>query len=265
MSEMLDLDAEVLHDYLAELTGWIHGLAPDPRRILDLGSGTGTGTIALAREFPAAEIIALDASETLLHQLTGKVRQLGLGDRVHPVRADLDLSWPQLAPVDLVWAAASMHHMADPDRVLADVFAAIVPGGRLVVVELDSFPRFLPDDLGVGRPGLEKRCREALDEERAARLPHMGDDWGPGLSKAGFALEAERVFEIDLRPPLPAATGRYALASLSRLRDGIGGRLEADDLATLDALFDPHGPHSILTRDDLGVRTTRTVWVARKP
>jgi SAM-dependent methyltransferase len=246
MVEMLDLDAEVLRDYLAELTGWIHAMAtdPSPRRILDLGCGTGTGTIALAREFADADITAVDASETMLHHLTIKTRDLGLTARIHPVRADLDVAWPALEPIDLVWASASLHHMADPDRVLADVFASLAPGGRLVVVEIDSFPRFLPDDLGIGRPGLEDRCYTALKEERAAHLPHLGSDWGPSLAKAGLAIEAEREFTIDLKSPLPAAAGRYAIVTLGRMRGAIASRLSADDLAILDALVSPDGPDS---------------------
>jgi hypothetical protein len=71
---------------------------------------------------------------------------------------------------------------------------------------------------------------------------------------------AERTFAIELTSPLPASAGRYAQASLRRMRSGLDGRLSPDDLALLDALID--GPQSVLTRDDLAVRTTRTVWVA---
>jgi hypothetical protein len=155
--------------------------------------------------------------------------------------------------------------MADPDRVLTEVFAALDAGGLLVVAEMESFPRFLPDDLGVGRPGLEARCHAALAEERAARLPHLGSDWRSRLSQAGFTIEAERPFAIDLTPPLPASTGRYAAASLRRVRSGLDGLLSADDLATLDAILDSDGPEGVLRRDDLTVRTARTVWVARRP
>jgi hypothetical protein len=158
-----------------------------------------------------------------------------------------------------------MHHLADPDRVLADVFATLAPGGRLVVVEMDSFPRFLPDDLGFGRPGLEERCYTALREERAAHLPHMGSDFGPLLAKAGLTVEAERQFTIDLKAPLPAAAGRYAVVTLGRVRAALADRLSDDDLATLDALIDADGPGSILGRADLNVRATRTVWTGRKP
>ena len=267
MAELLDLDAEVLHSYLSDVTAWIHELAgdPPPRRILDLGSGTGTGTFALLGRFERADVIAVDMSGPLLHHLTGRARALGVAGRVRTVQADLDAAWPALDAVELVWASSSLHHMADPDRVLTEVFAALDPGGLLVVAEMETFPRFLPDDLGFGRPGLETRCHAALAEERAARLPHLGSDWHSRLAQAGFTIEAERPFAIDLTSPLPASTGRYAQASLRRVRSGLDGRLSADDLATLDAILDSDGPEGVLRRDDLTVRTARTVWVARRP
>ncbi|WP_433441007.1 class I SAM-dependent methyltransferase [Nonomuraea sp. CA-141351] len=267
MAELLDLDAEVLHSYLSEVTAWIHELAadPPPRRILDLGAGTGAGTLALLQRFEEADAIALDVDPHMLRRLRDKAADLGLADRVHMVQADLDAEWPAIDTVDLVWASSSLHHMADPDRVLAELLAVLRPGGLLAVLELDSFPRFLPDDLGLGRPGLEARCHAVRAETMADRLPHLGADWGSRLSQAGFTVETERTFAIDLTPPLPAATGRYAQASLRRLRSGLDSRMSADDLATLDTLIDGDGPGSVLRRDDLAVRAKRTVWVARRP
>jgi len=267
MAELLDLDAEVLHSYLSGVTAWIRELAADQpgRRILDLGCGTGTGAFALLECFGDAEVTALDLSAALLHRLRDRARELGLADRVRAVQADLDAAWPAIDAVDLVWASSSLHHMADPDRVLTEVFAALHPGGLLAVIEMDSFPRFLPDDLGFGRPGLEARCHAVLAEERAAELPYLGSDWGPRLSQAGFTIEAERPFVIELTPPLPVSAGRYAQASLRRIRSSLDGRMSADDLATLDTLIDSDGPDGLLRRDDLSVRTTRIVWVARRP
>jgi SAM-dependent methyltransferase len=267
MAALLDLDAEVLQSYVSDVTAWIHELAADspPHRILDLGSGTGTGTFALLQRFEGAEVTAMDVSGLLLDHLAGQARVLGVAGRVRTIPADLDAAWPALDPVDLAWASNSLHHMADPDRVLARVLAALRPGGLLVVAEMSSFPRFLPDDLGLGRPGLEARCHAVLAERQAAELPDLGSDWGPRLSRAGFTIEAERSFAIDLTPPLPASAGRYAQASLRRLRSGLDGQMSDDDLATLDTLIDSDGPDGVLRRDDLTVRTARTVWVARRP
>jgi SAM-dependent methyltransferase len=267
------------------VTAWVHELAAgrSPRRILDLGSGTGTGALALARRFTEADIIAVDMSAGLLGHLADKARAAGVAGRIHAVQADLDAGWPDVGSVDLVWASASLHHLSDPDRVLAGVLAALSPGGLLAVAELDSFPRFLPGDPGrsPGDPGrspgdpadpgpgslagLEARCHAALAAGLAGEVPHLGGDWGPRLSRAGFTIEAERHFDIDLGPPLPAAAGRYAQASLRRMRSALGGQISTGDLAALDALIDGDGPGGVLQREDLTVRAARTVWMARRP
>jgi SAM-dependent methyltransferase len=262
MAEMLDLDAEVLHSYLSEVIGWVADTAAGPpRRILDLGAGTGAGALALAQRFTGAEVTAVDTSAPLLGRLQDKARDLGVADRIHVIQADLDAGWPAVEPVDLVWASKSLHHMADPERVLADVFAALRPGGLLTVDELGSFPRFLATEPGAG---LEARGHAVLAGELADELPHLGSDWAPRLRQAGFTLLAEREFAIDLTPPLPAAAGRYAQVSLRRLRSALDDRMSADDLAALDALIDSDGPDGVLHRTDLTVRTARTVYLAER-
>jgi SAM-dependent methyltransferase len=263
LAELLDLDAEVLHTYLSGVIEWVGERADGrPRRILDLGTGTGTGALALARRFEGADVIAVDVSAPMLDRLQARTRELGLAGRIQAVQADLDAEWPVTGLVDLVWASNSLHHVKDPDQVLAWVFAALRPGGLLAVAELDSFPRFRPDDIG---PGLEARLHAALAQARASELPHLHSDWGPRLSAAGFTIEARRTFDIDLAAPLPALAGRYAQASLMRLRSGLAGGLTASDLATLGPLLDSDGPGSVLRREDLTIRAARTAWAARRP
>jgi SAM-dependent methyltransferase len=259
MTEVLDLDAEVLHEYRAEVFAWLGELSAGHTlgRIADLGAGTGTWTFALAEHFASAEVTAVDVDPAMLDHLHHRATGREVAGRIHTVQADLDAGWPALGAVDLIWAANSMHHLAAPDRVLADIFGALRPGGLLVVAEIDSFPRFL-----TGAPGaeVEQRLLAAIAAVRAHDMPEMGADWGVRLSQAGFTVEAERVFRIDLSPPLPAATGRYARASLARMRTGLEGRLDVEDLAALDALL-PGLEH----RDDLTVRAERTIWVATRP
>jgi hypothetical protein len=48
------------------------------------------------------------------------------------------------------------------------------------------------------------------------------------------------------------------------MRDTVAYALPTDDLTALDRLLDTDGPHSILRRDDLAMRTERTVWAARR-
>lgn len=92
LAELLDLDAEVLHDYLSSVIGWVGELAAGqpPRRILDLGCGTGTGSLALLRRFPGSEVTAVNASAPMLDHLRNQACELDLTSRVHAVQADLD-------------------------------------------------------------------------------------------------------------------------------------------------------------------------------
>lgn len=262
-AEILDLDAEVLAEYTASITAWLPVRA-SPRHIVDLGSGTGAGTLALLERFPDAEVTAVDNSAGHLHRLLEKAGAAGLADRVRTVQADLDTAWPDLGTPDLVWASASMHHMTDPDRTLRQVHDTLAPGGLFAVVELAGFPRFLPADAPRERPGLEERCHAALDRHHAEHIPHRGADWGPKLTAAGFTVEGERTITVNLGPPHTDAVGRYALGSLRLIRGGVAETLAAEDLAALDELLDADSPRGILRRDDLTVRTERAVWAARR-
>ena len=270
LTELLDLDGEVLRDYLDQATAWVAASAQPPvARIVDLGSGTGTGTFALLRRFPGAHVTAVDLDAGRLHRLRDRARDLGLAGRVDVATADLDQPWPDLGPADLVWASMALHHVADPARALAQVFGLLRPGGSLAVAEtsaLESFPRFLPAGVSVaGAPaGLEDRVHRLLAGLLADEVPELGADWRTRLTAAGFEVAAERAFAIALDPPLPARTGRYAQLTLDRLRTGLGDRLAPADqhaLATLTA----DGPEAVRHRDDLMVRATRLTWLARRP
>ncbi|GAA4806069.1 methyltransferase domain-containing protein [Streptomyces ziwulingensis] len=263
MARMLEADAEVLAPYLTRLTGWLAEVAdPAPARILDLGSGPGTGSLALAHRFGPARVTAVDISAQMLHRLNKQAAAHGVAGRIRTLEADLDAPWDEIGaggPYDLVWAAAFLHHAADPARTLAQAFERVRPGGLLAVTEMDFFPRFLPEDIGIGRPGLESRLH-AVTNTRPPR------DWTGELMNAGFTVEARRPFDIRLdRTQAGPALPRYARICLLRLRSHATDVLDADDLAVLDTLLDESRPHGIARRNDLSVSTTRTTWLARRP
>jgi hypothetical protein len=152
--------------------------------------------------------------------------------------------------------------MGDPDRVLRDIHATLRPGGLLAMIEMESMPHFLPDDLGIGSSGLEDRCDVLMAEARAEHLPHMGSDWTARLTAAGFTIRDAGDLVISLPAPVPATAVRYAYATLQRLRAGLADRLSAEDRDTLDILLADDGPQSLRNRPDLTVRSTRSFWIA---
>jgi SAM-dependent methyltransferase len=263
-AEILDLDAEVLAEHIAFITAWLP-LKSEPRQIVDLGCGTGAGTFALLERFPDTHVTAVDTSAGHLQLLHEKACARGVQGRVRTVQADLDTkNWPDLGTPDLVWASASMHHMADPDRALTRVRELLAPGGLFAVVELAGFPRFLPAGAPESRPGLEERAHAATDSFHAEHVPHRGADWGPMLTAAGFTVEDERTITVNIEGGRSEAIGRYAYGSLQRIRGVAAPGLSPEDLAALDELLDIDSPNSLLRREDLAVRTERTVWAARR-
>lgn len=232
--------------------------------VVDLGAGTGTGTLGLARRLPTAEVVAVDVSEPSLARLAASAAAHGLGDRVRPLVADLDEGWPDLPAVDLTWASMSLHHLADPVRVLSQLREHTRGGGAVAVWEFDEPLRFLPHDLGVGRPGLEDRMLEVLAGEHATAVPLIGSPWPALLADAGWTVVEQHEVVVDEPSPTHPLAGRYARGWFARLAHGLDGRLDADDASALAALLDDSGPHALLTRADLHLRGTRTLTIARR-
>jgi SAM-dependent methyltransferase len=276
LTELLDLDGEVLRDYLDQATAWVAAAAQPPvTRLVDLGAGTGTGTFALLRRFPQAQVTAVDLDRHRLELLRHRAHDQALAARVTTLAADLDQPWPGppgpgQAPADLVWASMALHHVADPARTLSQIFGLLRPGGALAVAEtsaLESFPRFLPADVSVAgaAPGLEDRVHQLLAGLLAADVPELGADWASRLTAAGFTLAAQHTFEVALHAPLPPQAPRYAQLTLARLHTALADHLTPADDDALATLTAPEGPESVLHRPDLTIRATRPLYLARRP
>ena len=236
-SGFLDLDAEVFGDNLAavlDLTG-----ALVPRRIVDLGAGSGTGSRLLRERYPDAPVTCVDNDPHMLELLRGQ------GFAV--LQADLDDGFPALvgSSLDLVWASSSLHHVTHPARVLSGVRGALTPGGVLVVAELSGLPRFLVDPQVVP---LEQRCHAAAAAEGWNHYP----DWTPVIEAAGFRVTKA---DVTTRAPVTPAAREYAQQWFARFLH----------LATLTA-GDRDAVQDLLGRFsgdlELDPRTTRTVWLA---
>jgi len=264
---MLDLEAEVLQDYWHDALSWIQGAADGaPReRLLDLGAGTGAGALGLAQRFAGAEVVAVDLAPESLRRLHAKALELGLASRVTGVEVDLDAGWPDLGTFDLTLASMSLHHMADPARVLRDVLAATRPGGLIAVAEFAEPLRFLPDDPGIGSFGFEDRLIETVSAALREEMPTLGSAWAPHLTEAGWTVLEEREFNIDQNPPAHPSANRYARAWFTRLSNAKADSLDPQDRATLATLLADDGENSVLHRKDLHIRGSRTMTLAVAP
>lgn len=98
----------------------------NPRRIMDIGCGTGRHTARLGATYPDAEVIALDVSESMIAVASRRV----LVPNVQFVVADAQTHLPDVA-CDLVIANASLHWLNDLPGVLPMIATRVVSGGEL--------------------------------------------------------------------------------------------------------------------------------------
>ncbi len=59
-------------EHLASLASAVLHVQSVPERVLDIGCGTGEGSLFLAREFPQARVRGVDLSEEMIEQAVGK-------------------------------------------------------------------------------------------------------------------------------------------------------------------------------------------------
>jgi ubiquinone/menaquinone biosynthesis C-methylase UbiE len=122
-------------DHVALIRAGVEGTG---HRWLELGAGDGAFTLALADLLgERGHILALDRDRWALQELTGRAAARFADTRVHTVIADFTDGLPA-GPFDGVLAANSLHFVADRAPVLAAIRRALVPRGRLVVVEYDA-------------------------------------------------------------------------------------------------------------------------------
>lgn len=259
MAALLDLDATFCGEYLTDVPDHIAALVSDPQTIVDLGAGTGVGTVALAQRFPTGQILALDNSADLLARATQRAAAAGVGDRVLTRVADLDTTLPAtVTDVDVAWASSTLHHFADPDALLRSTFSALRPGGVLVVLEIVETPTFLPP----GSP--EGEVESHIQPAMSAGGWNKDLDWRPAITAAGFEI-VETVEIVTVTTESAAGIRDYATMWLSHLRSSLADELSEQDRTTLDLLLSEEDPSSLRRRDDLSLRARRTAWIAKRP
>jgi tRNA (cmo5U34)-methyltransferase len=164
-------------------------LAGPPKRILDLGAGTGLLSRMVADAQPQAQLTLLDGAPAMLDQARG-----ALGERADYVVADLGDALPA-GPWCAIVSALAIHHLEHPEQaeLLRRVHAALAPGGIFVNAEQVEGPTPALAELyaawhhrrvlEVG--GSEAEWEAAVERMRADRRVPVGTFLG-WLGDAGF-------------------------------------------------------------------------------
>jgi ubiquinone/menaquinone biosynthesis C-methylase UbiE len=113
----------------------IMGVRSQPRRIIDLGCGTGSTTVLLKQAFPYAVVTGLDLSPYMLAVAEDKAQ-----------RSQLEIEWEhgkaestqfKSASFDLVTASLLFHETppAVTQEILAECWRLLAPGGQILILD----------------------------------------------------------------------------------------------------------------------------------
>ena len=158
-------------------------LAPmtlDPRVVLDLGAGTGHGSIALKRLYPRATVIALDVAHSMLQEARRQSRPFRRFERVCADAFALPIAD---ASVDLCFSSLLLQWCDDLDAVLTEIRRVLRPGG------FASLSTLGPDTLRELRAAWS-----AADPGSHVNAFLDMHDVGDALGRAGFS---EPVLDVD--------------------------------------------------------------------
>ena len=100
----------------------------NPRRLLDLATGSGDLALAIEKQCPATEVVGADFCEPMLDRARAK----GLRNTV--VADGTALPFPD-ASFDAITVAFGLRNMADYPRALSEMARVLHPGGHLLILD----------------------------------------------------------------------------------------------------------------------------------
>ncbi len=113
----------------------IDSIQSKPRRILDLGCGTGSTTLMLKQAFPEAEVIGLDLSPYMLVRAEDKAKTAGLD--IQWCHGDAEKTGFPDASFDLVTASLLFHETPPTvsTTILRESFRLLTVGGEVLILD----------------------------------------------------------------------------------------------------------------------------------
>jgi len=183
-------------------------------RVLEIGCGTGSSTVALAEQ--GARVTAIDIDEISLSAARARCNLYGLSASLHHMNATEVAHRFSRESFDLIVFWASLEHMTHDERIIAiqDTWDMLPPGGLWCVTDTPNrlhfcdshtsllpFFLWLPDDLAIDYASFSprQRFRERIVGRNSQRDPVLSlVRSGRGISYHEFEIAIEPVDTLNV-------------------------------------------------------------------
>ncbi|KAF4227344.1 hypothetical protein CNMCM8980_002705 [Aspergillus fumigatiaffinis] len=205
------------HIYRILLKGELHA-APikNPRRVLDIGTGTGIWAIDFADEHPESEVIVpsnLPGTPFLIQSIGQRVNLPRIPPNCRFEIDDFELPWSYSQPFDYIHGRELEGAIRDHDNLFRQAYENLRPGGWLEMASMDV--NSYSDD---GTHLKAVNLVEGIKNMHLASKKHGKDmttacTWKEKMEKAGFINVHEDVYKLPQSPwpkdPKLKELGRY--------------------------------------------------------
>jgi len=146
-----------------------------PMVIADLGAGEGAFAQLLAQR--AKKVIAVDSSARMIEVGRDQALRYGVENLEYRL-GDMEELPIQSASVDLVFFSQSLHHALHPERAVIEAARILVPGGRIVILDLikhrfeEARELYADEWLGFSETDLESMLEKARFTEIQTSVVH---------------------------------------------------------------------------------------------
>ena len=123
-----ELNRQFVDDLLAR--------CPEPRDVLDVGTGTAQIPVVLCRRVDSCRVMAADLARAMLELARYNIEVAGLIGRIQLDRSDAKRMPYRDGMFDVVISNGTLHHFADPTAVLAESLRVTCGGGLLFFRDL---------------------------------------------------------------------------------------------------------------------------------
>jgi SAM-dependent methyltransferase len=153
----------------------------------DVGCGRGRALMALARAFPAAQLVGWDTHAANIAYANEQARQAGVSDRLRfEVRGGNDL--PQNHRFDLIMTCDCLHDMVSPETCARSIRGALREDGAWFCIEPNMADRLEDNISPIGKMFYAVSTLQCM----TCSLAHGGSGYGTGMG----AGNVERVAHL---------------------------------------------------------------------